>query len=453
MAQLPSGIDVDSAPEIMPLVPLGGRAKELSHAVFAVNDAGNLAGALGANLDWIARSVGSDPLDERSRAELLKAVQVCRHLTSLLGGAIGSCKTAARATTPRITPVLLSQIVCGAVSKVSRLADSMGILLVGEGPSELRVLVDSDLLVTALATLLIRAIHTSTPQSTVRITSNTCGGHAVVGVSADGAWLPPAQLDELYADPAMVRSEGSLAGLNREALRAISTILLEQGGYVDAENRPDGGTTIFVVVPAYDEAISPPVESGTVFAAENGSSGRQEPAAEQKRSDKMIVNSDRFGAIEVDATDVLSFPTGIIGFPKEDAFVLVRKTDSQVVGWLQSTHSSYLTLPVVSAHVLSPRFPDVPIEDYAERAGLGCDIDELAVLAVLSAPPGQPATVNLMAPIIVNAATRTGAQILIEGTRFTTRELFIIAPTSTLDLEHTATSMPNEAQPAISAAE
>jgi flagellar assembly factor FliW len=453
MAQFPNGLDSSSVPEIMPLVPLGKGVKELTRAVFAVNDAGNLAGALSANLDWIARVVASEPFDANIRAELSRTVQVCRHLTSLLGGAIGSCRTAARSTSPHVTPAVLSDVVRGAVSKVSRLADSMGILLVAEGSADLRVLVDSDLLVTSLSTLLIRAIHSSTRQSSIHISCNSCGSHAVVGVSAEGAWLPPAQLDQLYAEGCSEQPEASLAGLNFEALRAISTILFEQGGYVDAESRPDGGSTIFVVVPAYDEALSPPVESGTVFAPENGSSAGQEAVAEQKRSDKMIVNSDRFGAIEVDATDVLSFPTGIIGFPKETAFVLVRKTDSQVVGWLQSTQSPYLTLPVVSAHVLAPRFPDVPIEDYAERAGLGGDVDELAVLAVLSAPPGQPATVNLMAPIIVNAATRTGAQILIEGTRFSTRELFIISQNPDLDLEHTATAMPNEVQPATSAAE
>jgi flagellar assembly factor FliW len=47
-------------------------------------------------------------------------------------------------------------------------------------------------------------------------------------------------------------------------------------------------------------------------------------------------------------------------------------------------------------------------------------------MAVLSAPRGGPATVNLMAPIVVNASTRKGAQVHLEGTRFSTRELFVL---------------------------
>ena len=43
-----------------------------------------------------------------------------------------------------------------------------------------------------------------------------------------------------------------------------------------------------------------------------------------------------------------------------------------------------------------------------------------------SALANQPATVNLLAPIVVNAATRKGAQIILEGTRYSTREFFAL---------------------------
>jgi len=140
----------------------------------------------------------------------------------------------------------------------------------------------------------------------------------------------------------------------------------------------------------------------------------------------MIIQSNRFGSIEVDAQEILSFTRGLIGFAEEQEFVLVRTNKDSAVGWLQSAGTPGMALPVVSAHVLIPKYPDVDIESYAEAAGLGCSLDELAVLVVLNAPPGIPATVNLVAPIIVNAATRKGAQLLLEGSRFTTREIFML---------------------------
>jgi flagellar assembly factor FliW len=83
---------------------------------------------------------------------------------------------------------------------------------------------------------------------------------------------------------------------------------------------------------------------------------------------------------------------------------------------------------VVSAHVFGDKYPDVPVEPTLAAAGLGDDAEEVAVMVVLCAPQAQPATVNLLAPIVVNAATRTGAQIILDGSRFTTRELFIRQP-------------------------
>ena len=140
----------------------------------------------------------------------------------------------------------------------------------------------------------------------------------------------------------------------------------------------------------------------------------------------MMIQSERFGTIEMAEEEVLHFPAGVVGFPAEREFVLVRHGESSVVAWLQSIKTPGLALPVVSAHGLSDDYPDVALEALAERAGLGSNPDDLAVVAVLCAPRGLPATVNLLAPIVVNAATRKGAQIFLEGSRFTTRELFAL---------------------------
>lgn len=139
----------------------------------------------------------------------------------------------------------------------------------------------------------------------------------------------------------------------------------------------------------------------------------------------MRVESKRFGIIEMADTDVIHFPAGIVGFPNENDFVIVGHSD--FIAFLQSVRTPDLALPLVSAHVLAHDYPDVSLEWPAEQNGLGPRIEELAVTVVLSAPRGQPATVNLMAPIIVNVVTRRGAQVFLEGSKYTTRELFVLA--------------------------
>jgi flagellar assembly factor FliW len=81
---------------------------------------------------------------------------------------------------------------------------------------------------------------------------------------------------------------------------------------------------------------------------------------------------------------------------------------------------------VVSGHGLVSDYPDVPIQAVVEKAGLGADLEQIAILAVLCASQLAPATVNLLAPILIDSSTRRGAQVFLEGSRFTTRELFVL---------------------------
>jgi flagellar assembly factor FliW len=139
----------------------------------------------------------------------------------------------------------------------------------------------------------------------------------------------------------------------------------------------------------------------------------------------MQINSQRFGVVNLEDDAVLSFPSGIIGFPREQAFALIPHQGSNYLAWLQSVHNPALAFPVVSAHFYGEAYPDVSVVEPAHAAGVQGAADDFAVLVVLCAPIGQPATVNLMAPIIVNSETRTGAQVILEGSRFSTREVFV----------------------------
>lgn len=148
----------------------------------------------------------------------------------------------------------------------------------------------------------------------------------------------------------------------------------------------------------------------------------------------MQIATTRFGSVEVPEENLIHFKSGIIGFTKESKFALIPHGQSTLIAWLQSAQTPGLAFPVVSAHGLVLDYPDVPLEPVAEKAGLGGTSDDFAVLAVLCATQRQPATVNLLAPLLINSVTRQGAQVFLEGSRFTTRELFVL-PKSVIDAE------------------
>lgn len=144
----------------------------------------------------------------------------------------------------------------------------------------------------------------------------------------------------------------------------------------------------------------------------------------------MNIETTRFGTLEIDAQKVIGFPKGIIGFPEEKSFVMVNHRGLENLAWLQSTQTPSLALPVVGVQALAPAYPDVSLEDAAMRAGLDGNPDDMAALVVLCANPGLPVTANLVAPILVDSVKWTGVQTILEGTKFTTQEVFALQKTA-----------------------
>ncbi len=140
----------------------------------------------------------------------------------------------------------------------------------------------------------------------------------------------------------------------------------------------------------------------------------------------MQIETTRFGSLEIDAQKVIGFPQGLIGFPEEKNFVMVNHRGVESLAWLQSVRTPSLALPVVGVQAFAPSYPDVSLADAARRAGLEGDPDDMAALVVLTATPSAPVTVNLVAPILVDAVNWKGVQTILEGTKFTTREAFVI---------------------------
>ncbi len=123
----------------------------------------------------------------------------------------------------------------------------------------------------------------------------------------------------------------------------------------------------------------------------------------------MKIESRRLGTMEIDDADEITFPEGLIGFFDEHSFVLVRHRPESPIGWLQSTKSPWLSLPVVSIESVECDF------SYDSLEGAGFSAETHSVMAVLNANGPMGPTVNMLAPIVVNVKTREGQQIIALG--------------------------------------
>jgi len=132
----------------------------------------------------------------------------------------------------------------------------------------------------------------------------------------------------------------------------------------------------------------------------------------------MIIHSQRFGSFEVEDGDAIHFPEGLVGFPDERSFVLLRLREGSRVGWLQSTTNKILAFPVISVDALEIDGPYTIGMTESEDG-------PFAVMAVVCAPPDAPPTVNLLAPIVVDVTARRGAQIFIANQGFSTTDRLV----------------------------
>lgn len=133
----------------------------------------------------------------------------------------------------------------------------------------------------------------------------------------------------------------------------------------------------------------------------------------------MLVNTSRFGQVEVDDDRVLSFPKGLLGFPRNQRFVLLQPSPESYFYWLQSLDQAELAFVVTDPSLFVPDY-NVPLKpDQMAEMGIG-KIEEAQVLVIVN-KRGATLTGNLQGPLVIHTGTRTGEQLVLSERRWHTR--------------------------------
>ncbi len=123
----------------------------------------------------------------------------------------------------------------------------------------------------------------------------------------------------------------------------------------------------------------------------------------------LLVRSDRFGAVEVEASKVIQIPSGLVGYQKPQTFVLFDYVPP--FHWLQSIDDPALAFVVVDGTELVRQF-DMPAP-YGDQDINLKEGDEYAVILIVTLKePVIESTVNLLAPIFINLKNRRGVQVV-----------------------------------------
>jgi flagellar assembly factor FliW len=132
----------------------------------------------------------------------------------------------------------------------------------------------------------------------------------------------------------------------------------------------------------------------------------------------MLIHTLKFGDLEVPEDKILMFKEGLPGFPQIRRFIVLELDEIKPFQYLQAVDD-----PPITLFVINPFLVDTTYEfrlSEAEMANMNSkNSSDLAVYAVATIPENpNEATINLMAPIVINEKERCGKQVILHDSKY-----------------------------------
>jgi flagellar assembly factor FliW len=125
----------------------------------------------------------------------------------------------------------------------------------------------------------------------------------------------------------------------------------------------------------------------------------------------MHVNSTRFGEIQIREDAIIEFPDGLPGLEGE-RWALVAASEESPFFWLHSVDHASVAVPVTSPWLFFSNYEVSVPEDAARGLALRNPSDAYILCVVRASDEIADFTINLAGPLIINAVTRTGRQVI-----------------------------------------
>jgi len=140
----------------------------------------------------------------------------------------------------------------------------------------------------------------------------------------------------------------------------------------------------------------------------------------------MLIETKHFGALEVQEERVLTFTQGLFAFEERKCYILLENEDpDNPLWWLQSLDDPNLVFVLINPFLFKPDYEfDLTDEEVAEL-GLQKPEDTVVFSLVVIPDDVKKMTANLLAPLIINAQTKRGKQIVILNKNYSTKQLVL----------------------------
>jgi flagellar assembly factor FliW len=136
-----------------------------------------------------------------------------------------------------------------------------------------------------------------------------------------------------------------------------------------------------------------------------------------------VVESRRFGRLEIRPEAVIRFPAGLLGFEEFREYVLVQPDGLEPLSFLVACENPDLAFPVLAGELCHAGYaPTIPTH-VLEAVGAAAS-RELEILVVCGmAPDTGTLHANLRGPVVLNPASRLACQVVLDDGAYSLRHL------------------------------
>jgi flagellar assembly factor FliW len=132
----------------------------------------------------------------------------------------------------------------------------------------------------------------------------------------------------------------------------------------------------------------------------------------------MIINTSRFGEIEVEEQSVVDMPDGMLGFGEFKKFVLIQHNQGSPFLWYQAVDEPNLAFVIVDPFTFFPDYEVMLTRDDLEALE-AVELGNLAVFTVVVIPESpEDMTANLRGPLLINVEKRIARQVVLNDERY-----------------------------------
>jgi flagellar assembly factor FliW len=133
------------------------------------------------------------------------------------------------------------------------------------------------------------------------------------------------------------------------------------------------------------------------------------------------VNTTRFGELQVNKDDVISFSEGLLGFENLKSFFVVDPGDSTLILWLQSTEDEKIAFPIIEPKIFKPDYVAKLLPADMNSVELE-NLAQAKIYSILTIPSDiTNMSANLKAPIVINNEKKVAKQIVLQDSKLSVR--------------------------------